>query len=121
MAKRLRDLALFDIAWIAMAGLEPSAYGSHSLRRTKVSMLYRNTGKLRACQLLLGHTKLESNVRYLESALGGKPTLCCSRPPRREGIAGGRARRASITDRWPIGAPPSARPGRRCRSTRGGH
>lgn len=51
--------------WVALAGLEPAAYGSHSLRRTKVSMLYRKTGNLRACQLLLGHTKLESTVRYL--------------------------------------------------------
>lgn len=52
-------------AWIALIGLEPAEYGSHSLRRTKVSMLYRKTGNLRACQLLLGHTKLESTVRYL--------------------------------------------------------
>lgn len=51
--------------WVTLAGLEPAAYGSHSLRRTKVSMLYRKTGNLRACQLLLGHTKLESTVRYL--------------------------------------------------------
>jgi integrase len=51
--------------WIALIGLEPADYGSHSLRRTKVSMLYRKTGNLRACQLLLGHTKLESTVRYL--------------------------------------------------------
>jgi integrase len=51
--------------WIALIGLEPAEYGTHSLRRTKVSMLYRKTGNLRACQLLLGHTKLESTVRYL--------------------------------------------------------
>lgn len=51
--------------WVALIGLEPAAYGTHSLRRTKVSMLYRKTGNLRACQLLLGHTKLESTVRYL--------------------------------------------------------
>jgi integrase len=51
--------------WIARIGLEPAAYGSHSLRRTKVSFLYRKTGNLRACQLLLGHTKLESTARYL--------------------------------------------------------
>ena len=51
--------------WIALIGLEPADYGSHSLRRTKVSMLYRKTGNLRACQLLLGHSKLESTVRYL--------------------------------------------------------
>jgi integrase len=52
-------------AWVALVGLEPAAYGTHSLRRTKVAMLYRKTGNLRACQLLLGHTKLESTVRYL--------------------------------------------------------
>lgn len=51
--------------WVALIGLEPAAYGSHSLRRTKVSLLYRKTGNIRACQLLLGHTKLESTVRYL--------------------------------------------------------
>ena len=51
--------------WIARIGLETAAYGSHSLRRTKVSLLYRKTGNLRACQLLLGHTKLESTARYL--------------------------------------------------------
>jgi len=51
--------------WTALIGLEPADYGTHSLRRTKVSMLYRKTGNLRACQLLLGHTKLESTVRYL--------------------------------------------------------
>ena len=51
--------------WVVLIGLEPAAYGTHSMRRTKVAMLYRKTGKLRACQLLLGHTKLESTVRYL--------------------------------------------------------
>ena len=51
--------------WVELLGLEQSAYGTHSLRRTKVSLLYRKTGNLRACQLLLGHTKLESTVRYL--------------------------------------------------------
>ena len=51
--------------WVELLGLDRSAYGTHSLRRTKVSLLYRKTGNLRACQLLLGHTKLESTVRYL--------------------------------------------------------
>ena len=50
--------------WVALAGLDPAAYGTSSLRRTKVA-LYKWTGNLRACQLLLGHTKLESTVRYL--------------------------------------------------------
>lgn len=45
--------------------LEVAAYGTHSLRRTKVALLYKKTGNLRACQLLLGHRKLESTVRYL--------------------------------------------------------
>ena len=51
--------------WVSLVGLDPVAYGTHSLRRTKVALLYKKTGNLRACQLLLGHTKLESNVRYL--------------------------------------------------------
>jgi integrase len=51
--------------WVALIGLDPAGYGTHSLRRTKVAPIYRRTGNLRACQLLLGHTKLESTVRYL--------------------------------------------------------
>lgn len=60
-----RQYARLVDQWVALVGLEPSAYGTHSMRRTKVSLLYRKTGNLRACQLLLGHTKLESTVRYL--------------------------------------------------------
>ena len=51
--------------WVAEIGLDPYAYGTHSLRRTKVTLIYRRTKNLRAVQLLLGHTKLESTVRYL--------------------------------------------------------
>ena len=51
--------------WVALIGLVPAAYATHSLRRTKVALIYKRTGDLRACQLLLGHTKLESTVRYL--------------------------------------------------------
>ncbi len=51
--------------WVALVGLDPAGYGTYSLRRTKVSLVYKRTGNLRACQLLLGHTKLESTVRYL--------------------------------------------------------
>lgn len=51
--------------WVALIGLDPAGYGTHSLRRTKVALIYRRTGNLRACHLLLGHTKLESTVRYL--------------------------------------------------------
>jgi site-specific recombinase XerC len=47
------------------AGLDSSAYGTHSMRRTEPAQIYKKTGKLRAVQLLLGHTKLESTVRYL--------------------------------------------------------
>lgn len=51
--------------WLLEVGIEPSAYGTHSLRRTKVALIYRQTGNLRAVQILLGHTKLDSTVRYL--------------------------------------------------------
>lgn len=51
--------------WVTSIGLEPSAYGTHSMRRTKVAQTYRKTGNLRAVQLLLGHTKMDSTVRYL--------------------------------------------------------
>jgi len=60
-----RQYARLVKRWVMLIELEPSAYATHSLRRTKVSLLYRKTGNLRACQLLLGHTKLESTVRYL--------------------------------------------------------
>ena len=46
-------------------GLEPSGYGTHSMRRTKAAEIYRKTGNLRAVQLLLGHTKVDNTVRYL--------------------------------------------------------
>ena len=51
--------------WVAAIGLEPSAYGTHSMRRTKAAQVYKKTGNLRAVQLLLGHTKMDSTVRYL--------------------------------------------------------
>ena len=46
-------------------GIDTKLYGTHTMRRTKAAQLYRKTGNLRAVQLLLGHTKLESTVRYL--------------------------------------------------------
>jgi integrase len=52
-------------AWAAAIGLDPAAYGTHSMRRTKPTLIYRRTKNRRAVQLLLGHTKLESTVRYL--------------------------------------------------------
>ncbi len=45
-------------------GLRPEEYGTHSLRRTKASMIYRATGNIRAIQILLGHSKIENTVRY---------------------------------------------------------
>jgi hypothetical protein len=51
--------------WLVRVGLDPHLYGTHSLRRTKATLIYRRTGNLRAVQLLLGHTKIESTVRYL--------------------------------------------------------
>lgn len=51
--------------WIGSIGLDPLKFGTHSMRRTKATLIYRRTGNLRAVQLLLGHTKIESTVRYL--------------------------------------------------------
>jgi integrase len=60
-----RQYARLLVEWIASIGLDPSLFGTHSLRRTKATLIYRRTGNLRAVQLLLGHTKVESTVRYL--------------------------------------------------------
>lgn len=60
-----RQYARLVDAWVRRIDLNPSAYSTHSLRRTKVALIYKKTGNLRACQLLLGHGKLESTVRYL--------------------------------------------------------
>jgi len=60
-----RQYARIVKSWAEMAGLDPAAYGTHSLRRTKPTLLYRKTHNLRAVQLVLGHTKIESTVRYL--------------------------------------------------------
>ena len=51
--------------WVKSIGFEPSAYGTHSMRRTKVAQIYKKAGNLRAVPLLLGHTKMDSTVRYL--------------------------------------------------------
>ena len=60
-----RQYARILRGWVTSIGLEPSAFGTHSMRRTKVAQIYKKTGNLRAVQLLLGHTKLDSTVRYL--------------------------------------------------------
>ena len=61
----IRQYARIVDSWVEEIGLDPTAYGTHSIRRTKPSLIYRRTKNLRAVQLLLGHTKLESTVRYL--------------------------------------------------------
>ena len=60
-----RQYARIVERWVTQIGLEPTSYGTHSMRRTKATIIYRRTQNLRAVQLLLGHSKLESTVRYL--------------------------------------------------------
>src|SRR5882762_4517958 len=60
-----RQYARIVRSWVSQIGLDSAGYGTHTLRRTKASLIYRRTKNLRAVQLLLGHTKLESTVRYL--------------------------------------------------------
>jgi len=61
----LRQYARVAESWVSSIGLDPTAYGTHSMRRTKATLIYRRTKNLRAVQLLLGHTNLDSTVRYL--------------------------------------------------------
>ena len=60
-----RQYARILDSWIEEIGLDPTAYGTPTMRRTKASLIYRRTKNIRAVQLLLGHTKLESTARYL--------------------------------------------------------
>jgi integrase len=60
-----RQYARIVDSWVGQLGLDKATYGTHTLRRTKATLIYRRTKNLRAVQLLLGHTKLESTVRYL--------------------------------------------------------
>jgi integrase len=60
-----RQYARILESWVEELGLDPADYGTHSVRRTKATLIYRRTKNLRAVQLLLGHSKLESTVRYL--------------------------------------------------------
>lgn len=60
-----RQYARMVESWVVGIGLESTAYGTHSLRRTKAALIYRRTKNIRAVQLLLGHSKIESTVRYL--------------------------------------------------------
>jgi integrase len=60
-----RQYARIVKSWVASIGLDPKEFGTHSMRRTKATLIYRKSKNLRAVQLLLGHTKLESTIRYL--------------------------------------------------------
>ena len=60
-----RQYARIVHQWVASIGLDPTVYGTHTMRRTKATLIYKRTKNLRAVQILLGHTKLESTVRYL--------------------------------------------------------
>ncbi len=62
---RVSTRGLSLAGWVREIGLDTAAYGTHTMRRTKASLIYRRTKNLRVVQLLLGHTKLESTVRYL--------------------------------------------------------
>lgn len=61
----MRQYARIVHQWVAAIGLDPTVYGTHTMRRTKATLIYKRTKNLRAVQLLLGHSKLESTVRYL--------------------------------------------------------
>ena len=60
-----RQYARIVRRWVGSIGLDPSTYGTHPMGRTKATLIYRRTKNLRAVQLLLGHSKVESTVRYL--------------------------------------------------------
>ena len=60
-----RQYARIVNSWISLIGLDSSVYGTHTMRRTKATLIYRRTKNLRAVQILLGHNKLESTIRYL--------------------------------------------------------
>jgi site-specific recombinase XerC len=61
---RTRQYARRVSEWIANFGQDPDLSGTRSLRRTKATLIDRRNGNPRAVQLLLGHTKIESTVRY---------------------------------------------------------
>jgi integrase len=70
-----RQYARLVSRWVASIGLDAKLFGTHSLRRTKATLIYRRTGNLRAVQLLLGHTKIESTVRYLGIEVDDAPAI----------------------------------------------
>ncbi len=70
-----RQYARLREEWVNGTGLRREDYGTHSLRRTRAAMMYKQTGNLRAVQILLGHTKIESTVRYLGVEVEDAPAL----------------------------------------------
>ena len=102
--------------WVDELGLDRSEYGTHSMRRTKATLIYRRTKNLRAVQLLLGHSKLESTVRYLGIWVSRSTTLL-KFPNRRKsevviggGLCSGTGRPPSMAALWsPSGAVLSAK------------
>jgi integrase len=70
-----RQYARVVRGWVRQIGLDPSAYGTHTMRRTKASLIYKRTKNLRVVQLLLGHSKLESTVRYLGIEVDDAPEM----------------------------------------------
>jgi integrase len=71
-----RQYARLVSEWVSSIGLDSKLFGTHSLRRTKATLIYRRAGNLRAVQLLLGHTKIESTVRYLGIEVDDAMMLC---------------------------------------------
>ena len=65
MSGRFRQYARLVAEWVNGIGLRREEYGTHSLRRTKASIIYKASGNLRAVQILLGHAKIQNTVRYL--------------------------------------------------------
>src|SRR5882672_10335255 len=109
-----RQYARLVSAWIGSVGLDPRLFGTHSLRRTKATLIYRRTGNLRAVQLLLGHTKIESTVRYLGievddalaiaeqvDVLGTRAERTCSARPPLAGPGHKRNWRSRLSKPWP--------------------
>jgi integrase len=75
----LRQYSRIVKGWVGCIGLDQSRYGTHSLRRTKATLIYKRTKNIRAIQLLLGHTKLESTVRAtLKKSTGTEPETLSS-------------------------------------------
>jgi hypothetical protein len=88
---RIRDLAMFNLAhlvsdWIGSIGLDPHLFGTHLLRRTKATLIYRRTGNLRAVQLLLGHIQYPYSIT--SSAVASSPvgTVMPSGPGRSKNL-----------------------------------